>query len=137
MEPKIVNLHKTDAESAHDYEMTGKVNLLVQITDEKVFDVLRAFDKYATWNFAKVALLDQGKLLVMMDFGRVPHQGKFVAPGSENSRADNLLTGDTAFIVQLGEDETSVLQSIATYSAWIAMVSLASNDSLLITLGLV
>lgn len=95
---------------------------------------MKAFDKYATWNFAKVTLLDQGKLLVMMDFGRVPRQGKFVAPDDENSPAENLLTGDIAFLVQLGEDENAVLQSIATYSSWIAMVSLTSHDSLIINL---
>lgn len=130
METKDINLN--NAEGTHNYQMTGMVNLLVRVENEAVFGVLKAFDDYATWNFARVALLDKGQLLVVMDFGRVPRQGKFVAPEDEDSSADNLLTGDVGFIAQLGEDESGVLQSVANYSSWSAMVTLVNGNSLLI-----
>lgn len=131
MEPENINLN---AEDVYDYQMTGKANLLVQVTDEKVFDVLNAFNKYSTWNFAKVTLLDHGQLLVMMDFGRVPRQGKFVAPDDEGSPADNLLTGDIAFLTSVGDEENAVLQSIAEYSSWTAQISVLGDNRLLVTM---
>lgn len=99
-----------------------------------MFDVVKAFDKYATWNFAKVVLLDQGQLMVTMDFGRVPRKGEFVAPNAEDSPADNLLTGSLSFLAKVEDGESAVLQSIATYSSWVPMVSLASGNSLMINL---
>lgn len=128
------NLNTEDVEIAHNYELTGNVNLLVQITDKTVFDVVKAFDKYATWNFAKVVLLDHGQLMVTMDFGRVPRKGEFVAPNAEDSPADNLLTGNLSFLAKVEDGEGAVLQSIASYSTWMAMVSLTKYNSLMVNL---
>lgn len=132
MKTKNINLNNT--EGAHNFQMTGTVNLLVRVENDAVYGVLKALDNYATWNFARVALLDNAQLLIVMDFGRVPRQGKFVAPEDEDSPAGNLLTGDVGFIAQLGADENAVLQSVARYSSWMAMITLVNGDSLLINI---
>ena len=76
------NDSKTPVEAKpFDHELVGSYKFLVPIEQEGVRNLLLATRDYARWNISTIHILDDGNLLLSLDFGKVVSAGAFIGPG--------------------------------------------------------